>query len=113
MSSLSQKVDLPFPLFDADNHQYAGAVHLASTPGCRHQAGEPAAHADHGPVVGPWRPFGPGRVRIVEVMRELAGEPEVLVVAVGPEALVPLFGVLAPQRFVVNGRHHIVPPCPA
>jgi hypothetical protein len=68
-------------------------------PGPRHQAGEPAAHADHGPVVGPGRPFGPWRVRIVEVVRELIGEPEVLVVAVRAEPLVPLLGVPAPQRF--------------
>jgi hypothetical protein len=38
-------------------------------------------------------------VRIIEVVRELIGEPEVLVVAVRAEPLVPLLGVPAPQRF--------------
>jgi len=46
-------------------------------------------------------------VRVVEVVRELTGEPEILVVAVRAEPLVPLFGVLAPQRVLVHGRHHI------
>ena len=80
-------------------------------PGPDHQAGEAAADERHGPVVGPWRPFGPWRVRIVEVVRELLGELEVLVVAVRAQPLVPLCGVLAPQRFGVNGGHHIVPSC--
>ena len=82
-------------------------------PGPGDQAGEPAADAYDGPVIGPRRPFGPRRVGIVEIVREFAGKAEVLVVAVRAEPLVPLFGVPAAQRVGVDaagprrtlGRH--------
>jgi len=71
-------------------------------PRSRHQAGESAADAHHGPVVGPGRPLGPRGMGIVLVVRELVGQPEVLVVAVRAEPLVPLLGVPAAQCFFVD-----------
>ena len=46
------------------------------------------------------------RVRVVEVVGELVRQLEVLVVAVGPQPLVALLGVLLLERVLVDrGRH--------
>ena len=66
-------------------------------PGADDQACEAAADAHDGPVIGQRRPVRPRRVRIVEVAPELAGDANVLVVAVRAESLIPLFGVPAAQ----------------
>ena len=54
-----------------------------------------------------WSVFGSrgddGRVRVVEVVGEVALQLEVLVVAVGPQPLGALLGVLPPDRFLVDG----------
>jgi len=47
-------------------------------------------------------PLGPRDVRVVEVVRQLPLEPQVLIVAVGAEALVALGGVAAAQRVLVD-----------
>jgi hypothetical protein len=65
-------------------------------PGSGDQAGEPAADAHDRPVIGERRPFGPWCAGIIQAARELAGEAEVLVVAVRPEPFVPLRAVPAP-----------------
>jgi len=68
------------------------------------QPGEPAADAHHRAVIGLRRPRGPRRGGIVEVVRELAGQADVLGVAVRAQPLVPLAGVLAAQRAGIDAR---------
>ena len=63
--------------------------------GAGDQSGEPASDEGGRDVVGLRRPLDDGRVRIFEVVGELVLELDVLRVAVRPQPLVPLVGVLA------------------
>ena len=73
-------------------------------PRGRHQPGKAAADEGEGDVVGPGRPRLDRRVGILQIAGELAGRPQVLVVAVAAQALVALLAILAPQRLAVDRR---------
>jgi len=71
-------------------------------PGSGDEPSEAAADEHHGHVIGdPWA-FGPRREWIVEVVGELSGDADVLVVAVRPEALGALATVLLLERVLVD-----------
>ena len=75
------------------------------------QAGEAGAHEGEGHVVGDGLARLHRQVRVVEVVAELALEAHVLGVPVGPDALVALLGVLAPERVLLgfgDGPHRCV-----
>ncbi len=62
--------------------------------GAGDEPGEAAADERRRDVIGLRRPLDDGRVRVFEIVGELALELDVLGVAVGPQPLVPLGGVL-------------------
>ena len=66
------------------------------------EAGEAAADEGDGDVVPFPLPLDPLRVGILQVVRQLPLHLEVLVVAVGPEALVALLAVLGPEGVPVD-----------
>jgi hypothetical protein len=74
-------------------------------PGACDQAREAAADERDRDVVGFRLPLGDRRVRILEVVRQLALQLDVLGVAVGPQALVALRRVLLAERLLVDRRH--------
>jgi hypothetical protein len=67
-------------------------------PCAGHQPGEPAADEGEGDVVAFGLALGQRCVRVAEQVRELPGQLEVLVIAVGPQPLGPLAGVALAQR---------------
>ena len=67
-----------------------------------HQPGESATDEGEGDVIGLRGARLDRRVGIVEVAREHAGCLDILSIAVGPQTLVALLAVLAPQRFTVD-----------
>ena len=69
-------------------------------PGGGHQAGESAADERDRHVIAPGGTLDPLGVRVAEVATELTLQLDVLIVAVGPQALGPLEGVPAAQRLV-------------
>ena len=77
-------------------------------PGAHAQPREPAADQRDGDVVEARLAVEPLGIAIVEHRREPARGLEVLVVAVGPQPLVPLLAVLDPQRAVID-RHRARP----
>ncbi len=73
-------------------------------PRARDEACEPAADEREGDVVALGLPLDDRRVGVVEIVRELAREPDVLVVAVGAQPLGALLGVLLLQRLLIDLR---------
>src|SRR4026209_2420792 len=67
------------------------------------RAGHPAADEHHRHVVVLRLPLDHWEVRILEVVGELSLQLEVLVVAIRPQPLGPLLGVLLAERFLVHG----------
>ena len=79
-------------------------------PGAGDEAGEAAADEGDGDVVGLGLALDPGRVGVGEVVGQVVGQLQVLVVAIGPQPLVPLLGVLGLEGLFVDGRHGQSPP---
>ena len=71
-------------------------------PGAGDEPGEPAADERHGDLVGQRLARHDRCVRVVEVVGELPDRFDVLRVAVGPQPLLPLGGVLGPQGIAVD-----------
>ena len=78
--------------------------------GAGEQAAEAAADDQHLDLVGQRLALDRRDVRIVDVVRELAGDLDVLLVAVGAQALVALLAVLLAQRVGIErgGSHRDV-----
>ena len=74
--------------------------------GAGHQAGEPATDERNRHVVEQRVALDRRDVRVVQIRRELAGRLDVLLVAVGAQALVALFEVSGAQRVSVDPSRH-------
>jgi hypothetical protein len=72
------------------------------------KARKAAADEGEGDVVGPGIARGDGRIGIVQIMRELSLDLDVLVVAVGAEPLVALLHILRPQLLLVESAAALV-----
>ena len=73
-------------------------------PRAGHEPRETATDERHRHVVGLRPPLDVGRVGVLRIVSEPAGEPHVLVVAVRPQPLEPLFAVLGAQSLFVRRR---------